>query len=306
MVKGIFTRYRIYLGISLLLVSCSAEPSIEPPSNPQLITHAAGQTAVPENPERIVVLDYGALESAIALGVTPIATTLSGAMNEQPPHLRKHLKNVQVLGLEAQANLETIAMLKPDLIIGCACLNGDVYPQLSQIAPTVFTETAAEDWQENFLFHGKVLGKSQEAREIFAQYQERVQKLGSDPELDAVTISVARIFPERIRLYLKKSFSGQILAQTGLKRPPAQDRLFYKQEISKEKWTALDADILFMITVGNEAQTALDQLKADPLWSHLEVVQQNQVYQVPDYWIGVGFLSAHEVLDDLERYLPPD
>lgn len=304
MTKGVFSRCKIYGVISLLIVGCSAEPSIDPPSNAQLITHAAGQTAVPENPERIVVLDYGALESAIALGITPIATPLSGGINEQPAHLRKHLKDVQILGLEAQANLEKITLLKPDLIIGCACLSDNVYPQLSQIAPTVLTETTSEDWQENFLFYGEVLGKSQEAREIFAQFQERLQTFRNNPDLDGVTISVARIFPERIRLYLKQSFSGQILAEAGLQRPPAQDKPLYQQEISKESWTALDADVLFVMTVGSESQTALEKLKDDPLWSRLEAVQQDKIYQVPDYWVGVGILSAHEVLDDLNRYLP--
>ncbi|MEO0836217.1 MAG: hypothetical protein AAFY16_09560 [Cyanobacteria bacterium J06642_3] len=47
----------------------------------------------------------------------------------------------------------------------------------------------------------------------------------------------------------------------------------------------------------------LASLKADPLWSKLEAVQQEKVYEVGDYWIGNGVIAANAVLDDLHKYL---
>ncbi|MDJ0593425.1 MAG: hypothetical protein QNJ72_26140 [Pleurocapsa sp. MO_226.B13] len=47
----------------------------------------------------------------------------------------------------------------------------------------------------------------------------------------------------------------------------------------------------------------MKQLKADPLWSKLNAVQQGKVYDVPSYWIGMGPIAANLVLDDLFKYL---
>lgn len=289
------------LGV-LLLGACTSEPIAPVPvESGRQIIHAAGVTLVPRQPQRIVVLDYGALESAIALEHRPLGATLSGPLQEQPAYLRPHLESVQNLGQEAQSNLETVVRLDPDLILGCVCTSGAVYEQLSQIAPTVLTATIAEDWQQNFLFYGRVLGRPDRAKTLLKQYRQRLAALQVDPSL---TVSVVRIFRDRVRLYLKRSFSGQILEQAGIQRPPAQQRDRYQQEISKENWALMDADVIFVIASGNEASHTLNQMKQDPLWSQLKAVQTQQVYEVPDYWVGVGILAAHRVIDDLERLLP--
>ena len=74
-----------------------------------------------------------------------------------------------------------------------------------------------------------------------------------------------------------------------------------------------DGDVIF-VWAGDwqgenvlQAQTAWQQLKADPLWSKLDAVQQGKVYDVPGYWLSVGPISANLILDDLFKYLvdPP-
>ncbi|MHC5733102.1 MAG: iron-siderophore ABC transporter substrate-binding protein, partial [Nostoc sp.] len=47
----------------------------------------------------------------------------------------------------------------------------------------------------------------------------------------------------------------------------------------------------------------LEQLKAEPLWSKLKVVQQKKVHNVGFYWVQYGPLAANRMIDDLERYL---
>jgi iron complex transport system substrate-binding protein len=58
--------------------------------------------------------------------------------------------------------------------------------------------------------------------------------------------------------------------------------------------------------LAQQAQTALERLQADPLWAKLNAVQQGRVYEVPDYWIGLGPLAAQAVIDDLFTYLLPE
>ncbi|MEM6502257.1 MAG: ABC transporter substrate-binding protein [Cyanobacteria bacterium P01_C01_bin.89] len=91
-------------------------------------------------------------------------------------------------------------------------------------------------------------------------------------------------------------------------RPPLEEPAF-KTNVSKELLHKADGDVIFVwITQGNtenaqEAQRELEELKADPLWSKLNAVQQGRVYSVPYYWVGFGPIAANLVLDDLFEHL---
>lgn len=133
------------------------------------------------------------------------------------------------------------------------------------------------------------------------------------------TVSVIRIYPNSISLYLRDSFPGTVLQDAGLSRPATQDlnaadslRLVnnpIQASISQELLDQADADVLFVWTAENrreanqEAQQALAALQNNPLWKSLSVVQRNQVYFVPSYWIGSGPIAANLILDDLFKYL---
>ena len=53
------------------------------------------------------------------------------------------MKDVEVVGTESELNMEAIAKLQPDLIIGNKMRQEDQYNQLKDIAPTVMAETFA-------------------------------------------------------------------------------------------------------------------------------------------------------------------
>jgi len=259
----------------------------------------------PQNPERVVVLDYGAFENVLALGIQPVGAVLGGNVSEQPNYIQKRLKREIPEFTPGSPNLERLLKLNPDLIVGSKSWNEDIYDQLSQIAPTVLTETNNREWQSNLKFHGRVFNRVDRARTLLERYQRRIERFRDKSQnLGSLEVSTVRIFPDRLRLYLKDSFSGEILQATGLKRPPAQDKDIYKKEISREQFELLKGDVLFAMTLGSDARDAFKELQSDPLWSQLSVVQNERVYQVPgEYWVGSSILAANRVIDDLERYL---
>ena len=110
-------------------------------------------------------------------------------------------------------------------------------------------------------------------------------------------------------MYKKGSFAGTILEDAGLSRPPAQQGKDVQTKISKERILDADGDVMFIWTYSNnaeqkaEAETALQQLQADPLWSKLNVVQKGEVYEVGEHWLGTGAVAANLVIDDLFEYL---
>ncbi|NJK59586.1 MAG: ABC transporter substrate-binding protein [Oscillatoriales cyanobacterium SM2_1_8] len=134
-------------------------------------------------------------------------------------------------------------------------------------------------------------------------------------DVQNLTISVVRIYPDVMTVYLENSFVGNILKEAGFARPPGQrlsDRETKNQiqiEVGRENIFEADADVIFVWdwetseAAKRKTQKQIQALRADPLWQHLKAVQNGRVYQVPGYWIGSGLIAAHGVVDDLSKFL---
>jgi iron complex transport system substrate-binding protein len=104
------------------------------------ITHAMGETKITGTPQRIVVLTNQGTESLLILGIKPVGAVKSWIGEPWFDHIKDQMDGVEVVGDETQPNMELIASLKPDLILGTKVRQEKIYSQLSSIAPTVFTE----------------------------------------------------------------------------------------------------------------------------------------------------------------------
>src|SRR5687768_2031480 len=62
-------------------VAEGCEPGFRP------VEHAMGHSCVPEAPQRVVVLDTGELDSALAVGVKPVGAVSAFADGELPSYL---------------------------------------------------------------------------------------------------------------------------------------------------------------------------------------------------------------------------
>jgi iron complex transport system substrate-binding protein len=274
------------------------------------IAHAMGTTDVPAEPRRVVVLDDGHLNTALAVGVTPVGAVLAFEDGEFPSYLAEQASGIAVVGTISEPNLELIVQLNPDLIIGSNLRHEAIYPQLSAIAPTVFTETVGVTWKENLLLEAEALGREATGRQLLADYDARLADLRQQAAVDLGTIevSIVRFLAGDVRIYQKASFIGVILEDAGFSRPEAQDvDEFALTNVSLEQVKLMDGDIMFVTIYGDPAETAMDQFLGDPVWSTLEVVQAGNVHQVPDeYWmVGIGIIAANLVIDDLESYFLP-
>jgi iron complex transport system substrate-binding protein len=310
------------MGLSIALITSCAFASSDRLSTVSgdcyRVQHVMGETCVPNQPQRVVVLDSITFEYVTALGIKPIGATLSDQFSS---HLQQNFTDIINIGNAGEPSLEKILALQPDLIIG-----GDyyqtIYPQSTQIAPTLLYEFEhSGQWKEIFMNLAQMLQKTEIAEQVMNDYYQRLdefkQQMGE--RLEQTDVSVVRIYPDRINLYLKDSFCGTVLQDAGLPRPPDQDitaseaKTRFDNEIqvsiSRELLHQADGDVMFVWTGENtadanlQAQKKLAELTADPLWQRLNVVQQNKIYQVPSYWIGSGPIAANAVIDDLFKYL---
>lgn len=284
--------------------------------NCRVVKHAMGETCVPQKFERLVTLDSASFENAIALGIKSIGTVFDSSS-----HLKDEFAQVKNIGELDQPNLESILLLKPDLIVGFDYLES-IYSQLSQISLTVlYNFEHSGQWKDVFKKISEALGREKAAKQVMDKYYRRLedfkQQIGNNPA--KIKVSVVRVYPDSINLYLRDSFCGTVLQDAGLSRPESQDigasaakKLYGNQvqvSIANELIEKADGDVIFIwtyedTTQGNRtAKKKLEQLQSNPLWQSLKAVQQNKVYLVPDYWIGSGILAANAVVDDLFKYL---
>ncbi len=272
------------------------------------IEHAMGESEVPENPERVVVLDTGELDSAMTLGVTPVGATETIAGADFPSYL-EGTEDIETVGTVEEPNLETLSTLEPDLILSSSLRHEQIYDQLSQIAPTVFTEETGATWRENFEVHAEALNKEDEAEEAVSDYETRMEEfrnaVGDDPPI----VSVVRFLQGDTRIYQKESFIGTILEDADLPRPESQNvDDFALLEVSREAIPQMEGDIIFTTVYGEESETTIEDITSDPVWRQLDAIEEGNIHEVSDdlWMLGIGYTAADGVIDDLEEYILED
>ncbi len=303
--------------LSGILSACTAPattPTAAPPAatitgETRLIQHAMGETAVPIDPQRVVVLDTGELDAALALGVKPVGSVTRFDDGLFPDYLAAQAQGIEAVGTIGTPNLEKMVALQPDLILSNQSRDEERYDLLTAIAPTIFAERIGPVWKENFQLYANALNKAAEAEAVVAAYDARLVDLRAALGDEELTISMVRFVDGQVRVYHPGSFIGVILADAGLQRPATQqnpDEVW--SELSQELIPQLDADVIFYGVYGDPAGTPLDIFLNDPLWAQLRAVQTGRVFAVPDeYWYaGLGFLAANRVIDDLFTHLAPE
>ncbi|MBS4213319.1 ABC transporter substrate-binding protein [Neobacillus rhizophilus] len=282
------------------------------------VDHAMGSTTIKGTPKRVVVLTNEGTEALLALGIKPAGAVQSWLGDPWYDHIKKDMNGVEVVGTESEVNVEKIAALKPDLIIGNKLRQEAVYNQLSAIAPTVFSETLRGDWKENFKLYAKAVNQEEKGNKVLSDFDNKVaslkEKLGDKVNQE---VSVVRFMAGKSRIYYTDSFSGVIFNELGFKRASQQAELFTPSnklgnlavEVGKEVIPKMDADVLFYFTYApNGDQTALNTAKewtTDPLWKNLNVVKNGNDHEVSDaVWnTAGGVIAANLMLDDLEKIM---
>ncbi|MEV4426541.1 ABC transporter substrate-binding protein [Streptomyces sp. R-07] len=277
----------------------------KPGQFPRTLTHALGKTEIEAAPKRVVVLDVGELDNVVSLGVQPVGYAPSEGDDGIPAYLAKDAGTPKSVGTINNLNLEAIANLQPDLILGSRLRAADKYDELSKIAPTVFSIRPGFTWKENYLLNAAALDRTAEAKAELAAYETKAKQLGTDIGPDKPTVSMVRYLPGKIRLYAKASFIGTILEDTGLPRPKNQQIDDLAAEISPEKIDEADADWIFTGVYGDAKATKKDTAQANPLWKNLKAVKAGRAKDVPDetWYLGLGVTAANSILDDLRADL---
>lgn len=308
----------------LLLVSLMIGGSIQAQTSatcePGLRTfnHVLGEICIPENVERVVALEWTYVEAMLALGMQPVGVAdIAGYHNwvKIPVALDA---DVQDIGTRNEPNLELIAELEPDLIIGVYFRVTESYDDLSAIAPTLvfnpypddLNVSQYEEMTTTFTTIAEALNRVDEGEQVLAQMEatydraqtalEAAGRGGEDFILSQgwTTDSLATF-----RLFTDNAMAVQILEQIGLENAwDDAPQLYGFSEIGIEGFAALqDADFNFFYVAQDSDNTVFAE---SPLWSSLKFVQDERAYWMGgDVWLFGGPLSAELLVETILTHM---
>lgn len=275
--------------------------------------HAAGETCVPENPQRIVTTqDQNALLPLLELDVKPIGST--GLLQEDGTYIFRRVADFDTTGIEfvgdyGEPNLESIAALQPDLIIGPP-FQADIYDSLSAIAPTVLIDVHERPLDEALMDFAELVNATDQAEALRAEYKSHVADLleALGDRREQTTVSIITPGGESGQFYNEagSQATGTVVQDLDLLRPvpeqgPEPDREYRSLEVLAEH----DADVMIIVSYTGEEQDPLfDAFVNSPILNALNVSQAEQVYIIDGLSVvGAGWSKMNTFIDELERIL---
>jgi iron complex transport system substrate-binding protein len=277
---------------------------------PRTVTHFGGQTRIDAEPQRVVVIATGQTDAILTLGVLPAAVAYGDGADLIPAYVRDafpqyaaQLDAMPSVGHRQSPNLESLAALQPDLIMANAAASQDLYPVLSQIAPTVLVQGTGVNWKQDFLLLADSLGKEGTARGFLDAFEADAKALGE--KAGDRTVSFVRVTVDRTRIFGVPSFTGFIAWDAGLARPATQRFDKTSQDLSPEQLRDADGDLIFYSVQGSTsaAEAASSPVLGSALWRDLT---GERIWVDDDPWyLNAGPTAARLVLDGLTGTLAP-
>ena len=270
------------------------------------VLHILGETNVVKKPERVVVFDYGILDTFENLGIDNVVGTVKSSL---PEYLEEYNSEKYAdLGGLKEPDLEAVKSANPDLIIISGRQEG-FYDQLSEIAPTISTGIDSADYlgsfKTNLNYIGEIFEVEDEANEEFLKIESRLKeasKLVGEKNLNALTIMVNE---GSLSAFGEVSRFGLIYQSLGFKNTDTTiEDSTHGQNISFEYLSKQNPDYLMVLDRGavqdstSTAQEVLnnDIVKSMDAYKNEKIIHLNAVAW---YLTSGGITATNTMIDDI-------
>ncbi|QHJ69321.1 siderophore ABC transporter substrate-binding protein [Planococcus halotolerans] len=270
------------------------------------VTHELGETTFDKNPEKVVVFDFGILDSMDKLGIEAVAGVPQANM---PSYLEKFAdaEKYENVGTLKEADFEAIHAMKPDLII-ISGRQAAMYEEFSDIAPTVHlgvdTTKYMESFESNMNTLGEIFGKEDEVKEELAAIETQIEDVKASATDEKALIVLAN--EGKISAYGAASRFGIIHDVFGVKQADEGiEASTHGQSISFEYILETNPDMMFVVdrnaAVGTDA-SAKDSLENELVQKTTAYKEDKIIYLDPDYWYlsGGGLQSVSEMVKEIQ------
>ncbi|NUU61784.1 ABC transporter substrate-binding protein [Paenibacillus agri] len=294
--------------------------SSETASGPIVLKDSKGEVKLDKPAQKVVVLEWTFTEDVIALGVQPVGNADNENYKLYVTSEAPLDASVTDVGTRDEPNLETIAALKPDLIIANAPSNEAIYDQLKSIAPTLIFSLYPPEGQgdqytlmeDTFKTIAAALGKTAEGDKVLADldahYADAKTKLaaaGKEGLNYVLTQAYSYQNAATMRLFTDNSLAVQTLDRIGLKNDWKPDN-FESYGFSTSTVEALpavqDTNLLYIVQKDDDIFTKT--LKDNSVWNGLTFVKEKRTYALDSAtWVFGGPISSKVIVDEVVKTL---
>ncbi|EGA88595.1 periplasmic binding protein [Planococcus donghaensis MPA1U2] len=272
------------------------------------VTHELGEATFTKNPEKVVVFDYGVLDSLDKLGIEAVAGVPQESL---PAYLEKYedAEKYENVGTLKEADFEAIHAMDPDLII-ISGRQADMYEEFTEIAPTMYmavdTEKYMESFEENMTTLGEVFGKEDQVGEELAAIDAQIEKVKAIVSESDEKALITLANEGKVSAYGAASRFGLIHDVFGVKQADEGiEASTHGQSISYEYILETNPDMMFVVdrnaVVGNGTNAA-ESLENELVQKTNAYKNDKIIYLDPDYWYlsGGGLQSVAQMVTDVQ------
>jgi len=310
-------RLLIILGILLFVLgACGSADDEDEAGNdatdeqPETVTveHELGTTELEKNPEKVVVFDFGVLDSLDELGINVAGVPQSNLPSYLDKYEGDEYENVG--GLK-EPDFEKIAEIDPDLII-ISGRQSDLYDQFTEITDnTIYLGVDAtrymDSFEENMHVLGEIFDKESEVDKELADIEDSIDTIhekASDSDKEGLIILAN---DDKISAYGSSSRFGLIHDVFGVKASDENIEVStHGKNVSFEYVKEQNPDLLYVIdrsaAIGEES--AAEQIVENKLVESTNAYKNDDIiYLNPDVWYlsGGGLISVKEMLNEIDE-----
>ncbi|MBB6288131.1 iron complex transport system substrate-binding protein [Pseudomonas sp. SJZ103] len=240
-----------------------------------------GRVEVPVAPRCVVSLhDLSLTTQLLELGITPCGSTgrkkLFSDVLFRGAQQRFDVSGIRYVGSHQSPDLEAIAALKPDLIVGLS-YHQDLKERLSSIAPVVLLPAREADIKTYAKELAELVGKQQRYQKLLNEYQWIVGEFAKRvKEPGRITVTTLEVYPDGFQL-IGRSGMDDVIADFGLGRVSAFKEARQNVPYSLERIGDFDSDFIidtYEEMLGSEAGT--EAFRRSPQWQNLFAVKNHQ------------------------------
>lgn len=274
------------------------------------VEDARGTVEVPLNPQNVAVFDFGHLDTIRALGKEESVT---GTVTENMPvYLSDLSTQYENVGTLKEPNVETLAILAPDLII-ISNRMADFAEQLEEIAPVlVLSVDYADYWgsvQNNIGILGTVFDAEAEAKASLDSLEEEMTEMNTKATQTADKALAVLLSDGSISAFGSGSRFGFIYDTLGVTPVDATiEASTHGQTIGYEGIMEINPDILFVVdrtaAIGTASSENASLLENDFIYQ-TEAYKKEQIINLSaDLWYlsGGGIESVHLMIEEISQH----
>lgn len=254
------------------------------PADSLRITDFAGrEITFSSNPQHIVALGNGEAEIIYALG-----GTLAGRPTARA--VVKAAEGVMQVGSAHEIDLEKLAYLKADVVLGNKRMNTKDIPNVERIgARMVLTQAdSVEDIKRQILLFGQMLGKEQKAEQLVGEIEAKIREGSTRSPRQKPRVLLVYGAPGIYMAALASSLGGNLLELAGGKNIaanyPALQSYPQYAALNPERVVEANPQFILIMTHGNaeEVRRGFEQeIRQNAAWSSLDAVVHNRVSVLP-------------------------